>query len=336
MGASSAARVRNPPPVTSATPGSDAGKKRIIPRIVFDRMVDAFRKCEDLPDRFMQAARMAGVHRDTAHKAYFHGLGQEWSRSPIKDILANERSQKAAVSTVLIAAKTAGSLSSSMGEQERADITAALGTTEFEKLQSAVRTAVLEEIALVDGTRRVAARVLRAGEKLATLIEARTEALLAKFGPQKDEHGATIPPTVGENLGEEAKSLEALGRTGHRAATLAKLAIEMERLRIGDPDALRRRLDSVNGTELGIGGKTSGADEAPAEGAEETAEQEAASADDVADVDDWIGGTLRVISGGKASPPKKAPAAAAPAVSLDSIAEGDEEPDAQDSGDGPV
>jgi len=258
-------------------------------RETWDKMVAAFRVHEGQPNRFTLVARLSGVHRDTAEKAYKMGLGKPWSSTPIRDLLIAERAQKSAVSAVLTAAKVVPT--SGPPDPDQQALAAALGATEFEKLQASVRAAVLEEIGLVDGTRRCAARALRAAEKLADFIDARVDAILKKFGPQKGEDGQLTPMEVG-SLADEAKLLEVLGRTGHKSATLARLAIEMERLRIGDPDALRRRLDSVYGSELG------GQKGAPAASEEEGEEDiAAASPEEVGDIDGWMG--LRVIEGGK-------------------------------------
>lgn len=318
-------RVVPKPPATAAS-------KAIRPatsRETWEKLVNAFRVHEGRPDRFAVVGKLCGVHRDTAEKAYKQGLGKEWSNTPIKDLLIAERAQKAAVSTVILAAKTVPSPGTQ--DPDQAALAAALGQTAFEQLQASVRAAVMEEIDLVDGARRCAARALRASERLAEFIEARVDAILKKFGPQVAEDG-TITPMVLGTIADEAKLLEVLGRTGHKSATLARLAIEMERLRIGDPDALRRRLDSVYGGELGGTGK--GAPAGDEEPGTEVEDETAASPEEVGDVDDWLG--FKVLQGGK-SPRAAAPARAvsrppaAPAADNDAVEE--EEPA---SGDGPV
>ena len=322
-------RVVPKPPATAAS-------KAIRPatsRETWEKLVNAFRVHEGRPDRFAVVGKFCGVHRDTAEKAYKQGLGKEWSNTPIKDLLIAERAQKAAVSTVILAAKTVPAPGTQ--DPDQAALAAALGQTAFEQLQASVRAAVMEEIDLVDGTRRCAARALRASEKLAAFIEARVDAILKKYGPQAGPDGQLLPMEVG-TLMDEAKLLEAFGRTGHKSATLARLAIEMERLRIGDPDALRRRLDSVYGGELGGTGAAAptGEEDAGSEGGEE---ELAASPDEVGEVDGWLG--VQVLQGGR-SPRPDAPVRSVPRPSAAGAAgdhEGEEPPapDEQDES-GPV
>ena len=289
--------------VVLKTPSAAKAIRPATSQETWEKLKNAFRVHEGRPDRFAVVAKLCGVHRDTAEKAYKHGLGKEWSNTPIKDLLIAERAQKAAVSTVILAAKTVPA--TGQPDPDQAALAAAIGQTAFEQLQSSVRAAVLEEITLVDGTRRCAARALRASEKLADFIESRVDAILKKFGPQPGPDGVLLPMEVG-TLMDEAKLLEVLGRTGHKSATLARLAIEMERLRIGDPDALRRRLDSVYGGELGGAGTgaPAGEEDASAEGGED---ETAASPEETGDTDSWLG--VQVLQGGR-SPRPDAPARA--------------------------
>lgn len=286
MGDVSAAAKKPSPPRTSLRPATS--------REVWDKMVAAFRVHEHQANRFAVVGKLCGVHRDTAEKAYKFGLGREWSNTPIKDLLVAERAQKAAVSTVLMAAKTVDPTRPT--DPDQAALAAALGETEFEQLRRATVAAVREEIAVVDGFRRVALRAQKSGEMLGDLLVQRAEALLKKHGA-KLEDGKVVLPEVSGSLPEEVKLLEGIGRLLRTLAAAGRAPLEMERLRIGDPETLRRRLDSVYGGD--VGGKTLPASEGTEADGEQPAEEPALAVDEVGDTDGWLG--LRVIHGGKAT-----------------------------------
>jgi hypothetical protein len=215
-----------------------------------------------------------------------------WGVVIVAGILIARRAQRAAVSVVLSAAKTASP--GSTIDPDQAALAAALGQTEFEQLREATRTAVREEIAVVDGFRRVALRAQKSGEMLGDLLVQRAEALLKKHGATVGEDGKVVLPEVSGTLPEEVKLLEGIGRLLRTLAAAGRAPLEMERLRIGDPETLRRRLDSVYGGEMG--GKTLPTSEG-AEADGESAEEPALAVDEVGDTDGWLG--LRVIHGGK-------------------------------------
>lgn len=283
------AAPKKPPPRTVLRPATS--------REVWEKMVAAFRVHENQPNRFAIVGKLCGVHRDTAEKAYKHGLGREWSNTPIKDLLVHERAQRAAISTVLAAAKTADP--SRPTDPEQAALAAALGETEFEQLRRATVAAVREEIAVVDSARRTALRAQKSGEMLGELLVQRAEALLKKYGATLAD-GKVVLPEISGALPEEVKILEGIGRLLRTLAAVGRSPIEMERLRIGDPETLRRRLDAVYGGD--VGGAGAAGKGAVAEGAEEGeggAEEPALPVEEVGDTDGWLG--LRVIDGGKSA-----------------------------------
>ena len=309
----------------ASPPASAAPKKKLstggfrrIDKATFARMVDYYRLHEGEANSHARCAKTAGVSEPTAMKAYHHGLpasGDECA-TPIKVLLSQERIQKTAVSTVLLAAKTAGGAGIDVTPEQRAELAAALGPTEFDQVRAEVRRAVRTEMDICELHRSLGLQALQVAKKLAKLLEDRANAILVKFGPQIAADGTVTAPVISEDLNLEMRTMEAITRTVQKSGIIGRTAIELERLRIGDPDALRRRLDSVYGSELGPapGGVS------PAEGSEDGApagEREAdLPMDEVATIEEWAGmrGTFKVIDGGL-SPKRPAPSAEEEAAS---------------------
>lgn len=308
-------------PLPRRKPSSGGGFRR-IDKATFARMVEFYRAHEGEPNSHLRCAKASGVSEPTAMKAYHHGLpasGDDCA-TPIKNILANERIQKTAISTVLAAAKSAGGSGPDITPEQRAELAAALGPTEFDQVRAEVRRAVRTEMDICEAHRTLGLQALQTAKKLAKLIEDRAAAIIVKFGPQTAADGTITPPVISEDLNLEMRTLEAITRTVQKSGVIGRTAIEIERLRIGDPDALRRRLDSVYGSELGPAPSGAG----PADPGEEQdasdSEDTLLPMDEVSTIEEWAG--LRVIPGGlsKKDRPPPAPAPVAVAVGDDAIA----------------
>jgi hypothetical protein len=318
---------------SSKNHGKTGGKLTPISREQWDRLVDAWEKYEDRSDRLAAVVKATGISRATCHRAYVAGLGASFSATPIKDLLIAKRAQKMSVSTVLMAAKSSG-LDAPLTPEELAALDATFEGTDLDKLRAAVRLSVQQEIAIVDGQRRASVKLLASQGKLAQLLEDRADAALKKYGATRDADGKLVLPDV-LPLPEEVRALEGLLRLLRAVESFGKVAIEMERIRIGDPEALRRRLDSVTGSELGGAGKAAAS---PEEAADDVAEEPAIPAEEAGAAEEWLGIGLRVIEGGRStSAARQASAPADPGEDAASTAaqEGllEEDPsEAEDSG----
>lgn len=288
------------PAPTPKKPKSGPGGHRRIDENTYLRMVDFYRRHEGEKNVHTRCATAIGVSIPSAVKAYNVGLSANPKTAvPIKDLLADERNQQKAISTVLLAARTAGADSPEVSEADRTALAQTLGPTDFDQVRAEVRRAVRSEMEITEAMRAGSLRILRASEKLTKVFEDRVAALCEKFGSKIGEDGKVVLPSVSDDLSQEIKDLDVILRAQSKAAGMGRLAIEVERLRIGDPDALRRRLDSVYGSELG----PSPTDAPKAEGADSAGAAEddpILPNEELHATEEWLGGLggLRVIDGG--------------------------------------